>query len=189
MFLAGVKGQPVDIQKFYAGIGLSGYNAVASIGAFILLVGILIGVVNAITSYRNGTRAGHDPWGGSTLEWFALSPPPPHNFDVVPDVRSNEPLRDIREAIAERGEIWPRHAETAPRAVPVAVGRDGGGRAGRAGAARTPSRARRRPGGLDEPGAPSRPRRRRPSRPTPTPRTGRPYPERQAVRRPRGDPD
>ncbi len=122
MFLAGVKGQPVDVQKFYAGIGLSGYNAVASIGAFILLVGILIGVVNAITSYRNGTRAGHDPWGGSTLEWFALSPPPPHNFDVVPDVRSNEPLRDIREAIAERGEIWPRHAGVTHTEVPVGVG-------------------------------------------------------------------
>ena len=122
MFLAGLKGQPVDIQKFYSGIGVSGYNAVASVGAFILVIGIIIGVVNAAASYRNGTRAGHDPWGGSTLEWFALSPPPSHNFDVVPDVRSSEPLRDIREAIAERPEIWPRHAETRHAPVPVAVG-------------------------------------------------------------------
>src|SRR5262249_7254004 len=70
--------------------------------------------------------AGHDPWGGATLEWFALSPPPPHNFDVVPDVRSSEPLRDIREAIADRGEIWPRHAEIAHAAVPVGVGAEAG---------------------------------------------------------------
>jgi heme/copper-type cytochrome/quinol oxidase subunit 1 len=126
MFLAGVKGQPVDIQKFYSGIGLSGYNAVASIGAFILFIGVVIGVVNAMASYRNGTRAGHDPWGGATLEWFALSPPPPHNFDVVPDVRSSEPLRDIREAIGERGEIWPRHADVKHTEVPVTVAESAG---------------------------------------------------------------
>ena len=51
---------------------------------------------------RGGPEAGHDPWGGETLEWFALSPPPPHNFDVLPDVRSDHPLRDIRDAIAHR---------------------------------------------------------------------------------------
>ena len=54
MFLAGLKGQPVDVQKFYSGIGLSGYNVVASIGAFVLLIGIVVGVVNVATSYGNG---------------------------------------------------------------------------------------------------------------------------------------
>ena len=43
-------------------------------------------------------------WKGSTLEWFALSPPPVHNFDVLPDVRSDRPLADIRAAIAKRAE-------------------------------------------------------------------------------------
>ncbi len=108
MFLAGLKGQPVDIQKFYAGLGLDGYNLVASIGSFVLLIGVVIGVANAVTSYLGGRKAGHDPWGGSTLEWFALSPPPIHNFDAVPDVRSSEPMLDIREAIRERDELWPR---------------------------------------------------------------------------------
>jgi heme/copper-type cytochrome/quinol oxidase subunit 1 len=116
MFLAGLKGQPVDIQKFYDGLGLNGFNVVASIGAFVLLIGIVVGVVNVAMSYGKGTRAGHDPWGGATLEWFALSPPPPHNFDVVPDVRSGEPLHDIREAIRSRGDVWPRAAEPAPAA-------------------------------------------------------------------------
>jgi cytochrome c oxidase subunit 1 len=111
MFLAGLKGQPVDIQKFYDGTGVTGFNAVASVGAFVLVIGILIEVANIAVSYRGGTRAGHDPWGGSTLEWFALSPPPAHNFDVVPDVRSGEPLRDIRDAISRRGAVWPHAAE------------------------------------------------------------------------------
>ena len=68
-----------------------------------LVAGILLELGNAAYSWNNGLRArGHDPWGGATLEWFALSPPPPHNFDAVPDVRSTEPLRDIRESIERR---------------------------------------------------------------------------------------
>ena len=60
------------------------------------------GAGNLARSYTAGRPVGHDPWLGSTLEWFVLSPPPPHNFDAVPDVRSPEPMRDIREAVRER---------------------------------------------------------------------------------------
>src|SRR5207244_12763459 len=91
-FLAGVKGQPVDIYKFFEGTGLDGFNLVASIAAFVMALGILLELGNAAYSYRNGVRVGHDPWGGATLEWFALSPPPEHNFDAVPDVRRAAPL-------------------------------------------------------------------------------------------------
>ena len=103
-FLAGVKGQPVDIYKFFGDAGVDGFNLVASIAAFVLAIGILLELGNAAYSYRNGVRVGHDPWGGATLEWFTLSPPPEHNFDAVPDVRSAEPLHDIRRAIRERTE-------------------------------------------------------------------------------------
>jgi cytochrome c oxidase subunit 1 len=103
MFLAGLEGQPVDVFKYYEDSGVDGYNLVASIGALILVAGILLELGNAAYSWHNGTRArGHDPWGAGTLEWFALSPPPPHNFDAVPDVRSTEPLHDIRDAIVRR---------------------------------------------------------------------------------------
>jgi cytochrome c oxidase subunit I len=103
MFLAGLQGQPVDIFKYYEDTGLDGYNLIASIGAFVMVFGILLELANAAHGWHNGLPArGHDPWGGSTLEWFALSPPPPHNFDAVPDVRSAEPLLDIRDSIARR---------------------------------------------------------------------------------------
>jgi heme/copper-type cytochrome/quinol oxidase subunit 1 len=122
MFLAGVKGQPVDVYKYFQGNGLDGYNLVASLGAFVLVAGVLGALGNAAHSWRNGIPAGHDPWGGATLEWFALSPPPVHNFDAVPDVRSAEPLHDIREAIRRRSLEWrpPAPLET-PEAQPVAV--------------------------------------------------------------------
>jgi heme/copper-type cytochrome/quinol oxidase subunit 1 len=117
MFLAGLEGQPVDIFKYYEDTGVDGYNLIASIGAFVLVAGILLELGNAAYSWHNGVRArGHDPWMGSTLEWFALSPPPPHNFDAVPDVRSDEPLRDIRDAIVRRSREF---APPDPLAVPT----------------------------------------------------------------------
>ncbi len=100
--LAGLDGQPVDIYKFYGDVGLDGYNLIAGIGAFVLAGGIVMTLVNAVHSARRGLEVGHDPWGGSTLEWFVPSPPPPHDFDLVPDVRSDEPMRDIRDAIRRR---------------------------------------------------------------------------------------
>jgi len=103
LFFAGAdQGQVIDAYKFFDHTGVNGYNLIASIGTLVLAIGIVLTLVNAILSRENGPEAGHDPWGGESLEWFALSPPEPHNFDVLPDVRSAQPMRDIRDAIAHR---------------------------------------------------------------------------------------
>ena len=118
LFLAGLQGQQVDIFKFFEATdainsqSLNALNLIATIGAFVLALGVVLSIVNAYVGIRGGIPAGHDPWGGETLEWFATSPPPPHNFDVVPDVRSHEPLRDIREAVRRRDTSRPASAET-----------------------------------------------------------------------------
>jgi len=126
-FFAGLKAQPVDIYKYFAGNGLDGFNLVASIASFVLAAGILLELANVAHSWGRGVRVGHDPWRAATLEWFALSPPPEHNFDAVPDVRSAEPLHDIRRAIRERAQAWhppPDEASktTVREAAPVSGG-------------------------------------------------------------------
>jgi heme/copper-type cytochrome/quinol oxidase subunit 1 len=118
LFLAGLEGQQVDIFKFFEAsdainaMSLDAYNLIATIGAFVLSLGVVLSIVNAYVSVKRGVATGPDPWGGETLEWFATSPPPPHNFDVVPDVRSDEPLRDIREAVRRRDAARAEPAET-----------------------------------------------------------------------------
>jgi heme/copper-type cytochrome/quinol oxidase subunit 1 len=117
-FAGGEHGQVVDAYKFFSGTGVSADNLIATIGAFVLAIGIILTLANAIVSRSNGARAGHDHWGGDSLEWFALSPPEPHNFDVLPDVRSDRPMRDIRTAIANRSRRAAR--QSASETQPVA---------------------------------------------------------------------
>jgi cytochrome c oxidase subunit 1 len=99
---AGLSGMPRRIYDYDAALDVTGYNLISTIGSFLLGIGVLITVVNALHSYRNGKLAGNDPWHGNTLEWFVQSPPPVNNFDVVPRVRSVEPMKDIRREVAAK---------------------------------------------------------------------------------------
>jgi cytochrome c oxidase subunit I len=103
----GLSGMPRRIYSYAADTGWGWENMVSTIGSYILGIGVVLTVINVLLSLRRGTRVGGDPWKGNTLEWFTPSPPPPHNFDVIPRVRSVEPMRDIRE--------WVR-TETPPEA-------------------------------------------------------------------------
>ena len=59
LFLAGLKGQVVDGYKYFSGTGVSADNLIATIGAFILAVGIILTLVNARDqpAWRPGCRA------------------------------------------------------------------------------------------------------------------------------------
>src|SRR3712207_848255 len=97
---AGLSGMPRRVYDYGDDLGVTGYNLVSTIGAFVLGVGFLITAINVVVSVRKGKKAGHDPWQANTLEWFTSSPPPPNNFDVIPRVRSVEPMKDIRREVA-----------------------------------------------------------------------------------------
>jgi cytochrome c oxidase subunit I len=104
----GLDGMPRRVFE-YPDVGhLQLYNMISTVGSFILAAGILATVVNVVRSLKSGVIAGPDPWKANTLEWFTPSPPPENNFDVVPRVRSVEPMKDIRRQIERQtGEAAP----------------------------------------------------------------------------------
>ena len=66
------------------------------IGFGVLTIGVLLFLVNLVVSFRRKVPAGDDPWGGNTLEWITTSPPPEHNFEWLPPIRSERPAFDWR---------------------------------------------------------------------------------------------
>jgi cytochrome c oxidase subunit 1 len=56
--------------------------------AFVMGAGQLVFVVNFFYSLWRGPKAGPNPWQVGTLEWTVPSPPPHHNFDQIPVVKS-----------------------------------------------------------------------------------------------------
>ena len=96
---AGLSGMPRRVYE-YPNVGhLQLYNMISTIGSFILALGILLTIINVARSLKKGAVAGPDPWKANTLEWFTTSPPPLNNFDVIPRVRSVEPMKDIRRQV------------------------------------------------------------------------------------------
>jgi cytochrome c oxidase subunit 1 len=98
----GLRGMPRRVNDYGAGAGFTTLNVISTIGSYIIAVAVLIFAINLLLSLRKGKPAGNDPWGGQTLEWWTTSPPPEHNFDSLPPIRSERPVWDAHhpEAIA-----------------------------------------------------------------------------------------
>jgi cytochrome c oxidase subunit 1 len=95
----GLDGMPRRIYEYPDVGNLELFNLISTVGSFILAAGVLLTVINVLRSSKVGVLAGPDPWKANTLEWFTSSPPPVNNFDVIPRVRSVEPMKDIRRQV------------------------------------------------------------------------------------------
>jgi len=105
MHILGLSGMPRRIADYASTAGWNELNLAASIGGFIIASSMIPFLVNVAVSLRGGRLAGDDPWEANTLEWATSSPPPPYNFDHLPEIRSERPLFDLR------------HGRTRPAAV------------------------------------------------------------------------
>jgi cytochrome c oxidase subunit 1 len=83
----GLQGMPrryIDYPDAFAG-----WNYVSSIGSYISAFGVLIFLFNVIQAVMRKEAAANNPWGpgATTLEWTLTSPPPFHQFEVLPKIK------------------------------------------------------------------------------------------------------
>jgi cytochrome c oxidase subunit I+III len=92
MHQLGLEGMPRRVYTYLPETGWGDLNLLATGGALLLALSVVLFLINVVTSLRGGAPAGDDPWGGESLEWATTSPPPPYNFPYIPVVESRSPL-------------------------------------------------------------------------------------------------
>jgi cytochrome c oxidase subunit 1 len=82
--LSGMPRRYVDYPDAFAG-----WNLVSSIGSYISGFAVLIFIYGVIEAFVRKEQAANNPWGSgaTTLEWTLSSPPPFHQFEVLPRVQ------------------------------------------------------------------------------------------------------
>ncbi|MFA7296057.1 MAG: cytochrome c oxidase subunit I [Dehalococcoidia bacterium] len=114
MHYLGLLGMPRRIYTYDAGLGWGLWNMVETIGAYVLAASILVFVWNFFKAMSQPQTAPANPWDAATLEWATSSPPPEHDFDVVPVVRARDPLWHDRDHGIEPAQPTGEHIHVPP---------------------------------------------------------------------------
>jgi len=93
MHILGLQGMSRRIPTYTPEDGFTFWNLVATLGAFVIAIGVLLLFINIYASRRAAARRpapGPDPWDARSLEWMTPSPTPEHNFDDIPIIQSQD---------------------------------------------------------------------------------------------------
>ncbi|MEO0795207.1 MAG: cytochrome c oxidase subunit I [Verrucomicrobiota bacterium] len=90
MHYLGLTGMPRRTHTYLGDMGWNLWNHVATIGAFILGIGVLLCFVNIVWTALKGKPCESDPWDGRTLEWSTPTPVPAYNFARTPVVQARD---------------------------------------------------------------------------------------------------
>jgi cytochrome c oxidase subunit 1 len=89
MHILGLEGMIRREYTYPAALGLTFWNEVASVGAYLIAFSVLLFIINVVrTRRRHRPLETDDPWDARTLEWITACPPPPYNFETIPVVHS-----------------------------------------------------------------------------------------------------
>jgi cytochrome c oxidase subunit 1 len=82
--LSGMPRRYVDYPDAFAG-----WNLVSSLGSYLSGLGVLVFIYGVAMAFIKKEKAADNPWGpgATTLEWTLPSPPPFHQFEVLPRVQ------------------------------------------------------------------------------------------------------
>ncbi|MGI6855682.1 cytochrome c oxidase subunit I [Mesorhizobium sp. 1B3] len=91
---AGLLGMRRRIHSIEAGSGWELINLLASIGGFVMAIGLGLVLIDVAVNAAVAARGRRNPWRAGTLEWAMPSPSPSYNLASIPEVRSRHPLHD-----------------------------------------------------------------------------------------------
>ncbi len=92
MHQLGLRGMTRRIYTYLPETGWGSLNFLATSGAGLMGVALLLTFFNILRSRRKGLAAGDNPWDAATLEWATNSPAPSYNFLYLPTVGGPNPL-------------------------------------------------------------------------------------------------
>ena len=90
MHFLGLNGMPRRTFTYDYNMGWNTGNMVATIGAFVLGLGVAIYFLVMIYTFFKGERVHLDPWDARTLEWSLPNPVPEYNYRVIPTVHARD---------------------------------------------------------------------------------------------------
>jgi cytochrome c oxidase subunit 1 len=96
MFISGLKGMPRRVASY--ALLFEHTNFVSTVGAYIIMSGMIVLLVAIIRSWNKGEPAGPNPWGANSLEWMVPTPVPLENFTVQPVV-TEDPYNFNKEVV------------------------------------------------------------------------------------------
>ncbi|MCK7624314.1 cytochrome c oxidase subunit I [Streptomyces sp. RS10V-4] len=93
----GESGMPRRYADYLEADGFTVLNSISSGGAFLLGLSTFAFLYNVWKTARYAPKVDvDDPWGfGRSLEWATSCPPPRHNFEALPRIRSDSPAFDL----------------------------------------------------------------------------------------------
>jgi heme/copper-type cytochrome/quinol oxidase subunit 1 len=92
MHILGLHGMTRRIYTYVPETGWGNLNFLATIGAGVIGISILLFIINVLISRKRGAVADANPWLAPTLEWAIPSPAPAYNYYFVPTVDNVDPL-------------------------------------------------------------------------------------------------
>jgi len=90
MHFLGLNGMPRRTFTYDPNLGWNAANFIATIGSYVLGIGMVIYFGVLVYTYFKGERVKKDYWDGRTLEWSIENPPPEYNFRVTPTVHARD---------------------------------------------------------------------------------------------------